>query len=111
VRLEALRALQPGIIEIALKYPVYRYDKSGDKDRLVAGLARVTLRFREPGEDLFPEVREQILKLMWLSRLYPLDRIELAGRESRTVSLTGEAARLRHRYGPRPYGPHEEPAG
>jgi len=51
-------------------------------------------------------VREEIVRLFWLSRLYPLTEIRLWTGEFALVELTGaEAERLRHRYGPRPHGP------
>lgn len=56
------------------------------------------------------DAREEVVKLLWLSRLYPLREIWFAEPYAMVVRdrvrLKGaEAQRLRHRYGPRPYGP------
>jgi hypothetical protein len=50
---------------------------------------------------------EEAVRLLWLSRLYPLHTIYLYSHSllSKKVRLRRERKRLRHRYGPRPYGP------
>ena len=49
---------------------------------------------------------EAAVRLVWGSRLYPLKRIQIkAGPDDTTVVLNrAERAKLRHQYGPRPYG-------
>jgi hypothetical protein len=90
--LDLLRAAQPAITEITV----------GFEDRA----AQVRIEFDHTQPDLAPSVREEIIRLIWLSRLHPLTEIRLG---EDTVRLTGEEAeRLLRRYGPRPYGPYPE---
>jgi ribosomal protein S18 acetylase RimI-like enzyme len=68
------------------------------------GTAEVDVSRTDHGRTLDPDVREEIVRLFWQSRLYPLTEIRFGTGESAT--LTGaEAKRLSRRYGPRPYGP------
>lgn len=102
--LDRLAAAHPAIKEITVSYPVVTGE--GTERSVLKGVAEVDVSRTGRGRVRDPEVREEIVRLFWLSRLYPLTELRLATGESATVELTGaEAKRLRHRYGPRPYGP------
>lgn len=89
--LDLLRAAQPAITEITV-------------DLVEGRVAEVRIDFDRTRPELAASVREEIIRLVWLSRLYPLTEIRLG--DSR-VRLDGdEEVRLRQRYGPRPYGPY-----
>jgi hypothetical protein len=68
------------------------------------GTAEVDVSRTDHGRTLDPDVREEIVRLFWQSRLYPLTEIRFRAGDSATLTGT-EAKRLSHRYGPRPYGP------
>jgi hypothetical protein len=113
-----LAAKHPAIAEITIEYPVVRtVDEDGErKEKTHRGVAKIEVEFHdaESDNDLAPQVREEVIGLLWLSRLYPLGTIwlwaEPRTRNLGSVSLDGaEAKRLRHRYGPRPYGPYPTP--
>ncbi|MEJ3742620.1 hypothetical protein WEI85_04905 [Actinomycetes bacterium KLBMP 9797] len=74
-------------------------------------LIKVNFQGYGTGEILHPDLAEEITRLMWLSRLNPLECFWLADGSSswKTVWLFGtDGEELRHRYGPRPYGPYQE---
>jgi hypothetical protein len=107
--LDRLVAAHPAIEKITITYPVESGE--GTEKSVRKGLAKLDVRRTGSGPDPGPEVREEIVRLFWLSRLYPLTEIQLWTGESTTVELTGaHARRLEHRYGPRPYGPLDRPA-
>jgi hypothetical protein len=81
-------------------YPVETGE--GTEKSVLKGVEKVDVSRKEPGSALDPDVREEIVRLFWLSRLYPLTEIQLWAGTFATVELTGaEAKRLKHRYGPR----------
>ncbi|MEU8264409.1 DUF1707 domain-containing protein [Micromonospora sp. NPDC048999] len=90
--------------------PSIRQVKIEDGDRTVT----VAIRFENDRDTVPPPIIDEAVRLFWLSRLYPLKRIEIHSvcdtkpyeRGSWTVRLDrATRQRLRHRYGPRPYGP------
>ncbi|MET7398802.1 DUF1707 domain-containing protein [Dactylosporangium sp. NPDC005572] len=98
---------------ITLEYPAVQEvvdddGKPATKDRKGVAQIRVEL---DGTDELDPAVRDEIVRLLWHSRLYPLDEIWFGERYTTitlgTAQLGGaEAERLRHRHGPRPYGPY-----
>jgi hypothetical protein len=113
VRLGQLRAEQPAIKEIRLVYPVtYTSREDGEEvEKIRHGVAKIDIELT--GAALAPRVRDEIIRMLWLSRLYPLDRIWLRQQSPTknlgTAWLSGtDAKKLRHRYGPRPYGPYQD---
>lgn len=108
VSLDLLRAAQPAINEIVVEYPAVDFYEG--KPVHLPWTARIRIVFDGAGPDpaLAPSVREEIIRLLWFSPLYPLGDIEFGGSTGTVQLLGAEAQRLRHRYGPRPYGPYRD---
>jgi hypothetical protein len=117
--LDRLCAETPALKEITLEYPAAElYDDEGErKVRFLVGVAQINVRFHGTKEknELPPRVRDEITRLFWRSRLYPLSKLRLMDIQTYTeydldtVKLNrSERDKLRHRYGPRPYGPYQE---
>lgn len=102
---DGIAAANPAIKKITIEYPVEE-TREGNEKVVLKGVASVDVERVSPGEVLGPGVRDEIVRVLWQSRLYPLREVRLWTGESTTVKLTGvEAKRLKHRHGPRPYGP------
>jgi len=116
--LDRLRAKQPDITAITLEYPAKENVRDDDGDRREKtrrSVAQIRVEFdrTKPNRKLAAQFRDEITRLLWRSRLYPLHKIWLG--EPGTTSTLGtvksngpEAEKLRHRHGPRPYGPFPE---
>lgn len=97
-----IAGLDPGIEEVEITHTL--------------GSVEIGIRLQNGPGPIPPQVVDETLRLLWCSRVYPLAHVEInsgwPGRDAHRVKLNrGERARLRHRYGPRPYGPIPNTAG
>lgn len=121
-RVDQFREAHPAIKETNFEYPAREIKDEEEKEVVWEVQVRVVFEWTETDEALVRRVGDEIVRLLWLSRLYPLKYIivwmysqtedwnrKQMKEENRFVWLDSpEGERLRHRYGPRPYGPYQE---